>query len=125
MPDRVKEKLSDLLYEASRKADAERYVFDQIADHLIANGVTVQEWIPVAEELPALHIDKYEEPDGSWMQVDVSGFQWVITASGHQTKARYETGPLFQGWVGEDSRTVRDVTHWMPLPEPPKGVPDG
>lgn len=41
MPDRVKEKLSDLLYEASRKADAERYVFDQIADHLIAHGVTV------------------------------------------------------------------------------------
>ena len=88
---------------------------------LLDNGVTVQKWTPVAEGLPALHIEKYEEPDGSDMQVDVSGFQWVITASGRQTKARYETGPLFQGWVGEDSRTVRDVTHWMPLPEPPKG----
>ena len=44
-----REKLSDLLYEASRKADSERNIFDQIADHLIAHGVTVQEWIPASE----------------------------------------------------------------------------
>lgn len=47
-----REKLSDLLYEASRKADSERYIFDQIADHLIANGVIIQKeaklyWKPV------------------------------------------------------------------------------
>ena len=49
-----REKLSDLLYEASGKADAEKYIFDQIADNLIANGVTVQKeaklyWKPVKQ----------------------------------------------------------------------------
>ena len=92
-----------------------------IADHLIANGVTVQEWISVKDRLPVLHIDDYEEPDGSRVQFEVSEDQWVFTASGHQTKARYETGAVFQGWVGDYGETIRDVTHWMPLLQPPKG----
>ena len=29
----------------------------RIADHLIANGVTVQQWIPVAERLPEVGCD--------------------------------------------------------------------
>lgn len=83
-------------------------------------GVTIQKWIPVTEQLPVLHLDDYEEPDGSRMQFEVSDDQWVITESGFQTKARYETGPVFQGWVGEYGETVRNVTHWMSLPEPPE-----
>ena len=100
---------------------------EKIADHLIANGVTLDnqvsssKWIPVTEGLPALHIDDYEEFDGSRMQFEVSDDQWVITASGDQTKARYELGVVFQGWVGDYGNTIRNVTHWMPLPEPPKG----
>ena len=88
---------------------------------LIANGVTVQEWISVKDRLPALHTDDYEESDGSRVQFEVSDDQWVITASNHQTKARYETGVVFQGWVGEHGETIYGVTHWMPLPQPPKG----
>lgn len=103
MPDRVKEKLSDLLYEASRKADAERYVFDQIADHLIANGVTVQEWIPASE--PPKEPGEYtvaqkhwcdghfESKKGKW-----NGVEWFV-----------------------DGKESLMVTHWMPLPQPPKG----
>ena len=97
-----------------------------LARHLIANGVTFAEdinvpakWIPVTERLPALHTEEYEEPDGNRTQVEESDDQWVIDAFGHQTKARYETGVVFQGWVGEYGETVRNVTHWMPLPEPP------
>lgn len=81
-----------------------------------------QRWIPVAERLPVVHIDDYKEPDGSRMQFEVSDDLWVITTSGLQTKARYETGPLFQGWVGEYGKKVQNVTHWMTLPEPPKEV---
>ena len=83
-------------------------------------GVTIQKWIPVTERLPALHTDDYEELDGSRMQIETSDNQWVVTAYGYQTKARYETGVVFQGWVGECGETIRNVTHWMPLPEPPK-----
>lgn len=97
-------------------------MWDRITDYLIAHGVTVQEWISVKDELPVLHIDDCEEPDGSRMQFEVSDDQWVITASKYQTKARYEAGPVFQGWVDEFGGTVRDVTHWMPLPGPPEEV---
>lgn len=93
----------------------------EIANHLIAHGVTVQEWISVKERLPALHLDDYQEPDGSRMQFEVSEDQWVITKTGYQTKARYETGVVFQGWVDDFGGTIRDVTHWMPLPQPPEG----
>lgn len=105
---------------------------EKIADHLIANGVTFatdnnvgDKWIPVTERLPALRTDDYKEPDGSRVQFEVSDDQWVITASGDQTKARYETGAVFQGWVGDYGNTIRNVTHWMPLPEPPKEVDNG
>ena len=100
---------------------------DDLVDYLIANGVTLDyqvsssKWISVKDRLPALHTDEYEEPDGSRMQFEVSDDQLVITASGDQVKARYETGVVFQGWVGDFGNTVRNVTHWMPLPEPPKG----
>lgn len=101
-------------YYKSHHCHAERY-----ADHLIANGVTVQEWTSVNDGLPALHLDDYREPDGSRVQFEVSDEQWVVTKSGHQTKARYETGVVFQGWVGEDGRTVKEVTHWMSMSQPP------
>ena len=123
-PTDVREKLVELLLDMpfgnSTEEAEERHASDT-ADYLIANGVTVQEWISVKDRLPVLHIDDYEEPDGSRVQFEVSEDQWVFTASGHKTKARYETGAVFQGWVGDYGETIRDVTHWMPLPEPPKG----
>lgn len=116
----MREKLSELI--------EQKYYcsIEELADHLIANGVTLDnqvsssKWISVKDRLPALHTDDYEEPDGSRMQFEVSDDQWVITASGDQTKARYETGVVFRGWVGDYGNTIRNVTHWMPLPEPPK-----
>lgn len=128
MPDRVKQKLVELKkvlreclhfsydeFSCSMSLDV-----DLTAENLISHGVTVQEWISVKDRLPVLHIDDYEEPDGSRVQFEVSEDQWVFTASGHKTKARYETGAVFQGWVGDYGETIRDVTHWMPLPQPPK-----
>lgn len=63
----------------------------------------------MTERLPALHIDSYEEPNGDMMQYEVSDMVWVVTASNNQTKAQYESGPLFQGWVDEYGATVRDI----------------
>ncbi len=106
MPDRVKEKLSDLLYEASRKADSESYIFDKIADYLIANGVTVQEWISVKDGLPKLipcdASTAYSEavnvltsgrkvPTAIW-----DGFDWICDA---------------EFWDAEDE----EITHWTPV----------
>ncbi len=77
------------------------------ADYLIAHGVTVQEWIPVTERLP-------EEGEtvlifGYWHEK----FQPLMCYLSPHRK-----GEWFTSVAGQQ---VYTVTHWMPLPEPPKG----
>ena len=75
---------------------------ERFADHLIANGVTVQEWIPVTERLP---------------DTEDRVLVCCKTKKGLQT---VNMAYLFNGtWHGQGS--MSGVTHWMPLPEPPKG----
>ena len=75
----------------------------RIADHLIMNGVTVQEWISVKDRLPEnvkeglLIALRWGEVDIGWCEDGRWGSQFVD---------EYEDG---------------EVTHWMPLPRPPKG----
>lgn len=74
-----------------------------IADHLIANGVTVQKWIPVTERLP----EQYEAVIG-----------WTGNTMG---EVQLSHGDEFI-WVDDDGwNNTAPVTHWMPFPEPPKG----
>ena len=73
-----------------------------IVDALIDNGVTVQKWIPVTERLP--------EKD-TYTLVTTDGV--VISAYWHNDR--------FYGFSAKGIATVGGVTHWMPLPEPPKG----
>ena len=73
-----------------------------IADHLIANGVTVQKWIPVSERLP----DDVTE-------------RVLVAISGNQPigSPRIDTDRYNGSWWIRYGGTV---THWMPLPMPPK-----
>lgn len=73
--------------------------YEEMADYLIANGVTVQQWIPVSERLPT-------EEDS-----DDNGFVYAYTA---------EKRKIIALWT-DVCRFSEFVTHWMPLPEPPKG----
>ena len=111
----VREKLVELL---------DRFVYDEwygngdIAEKLISNGVTVQEWISVDDRLPEesglyitfgctavpvrlLHIfDKDMGKFGVWWDYDTDG----------------KKHPRYRFIEAED------ITHWMPIPpEPPKG----
>ena len=73
---------------------------EEIAENLIANGVTMQEWISVEDRLPTredanetesiLAINKDERYVGRWV--------WDIVA-----------------------RWPTEFTYWMPIPQPPKG----
>ena len=69
---------------------------------IIANGVTVQKWIPVTEQ---------EEPteNGTYL---CHGY-WF--GSGRK---QTETADFFGEWNIANNFIL---THWMPLPEPPKG----
>ena len=81
----------------------------EVAARLIANGVTVQEWISVKDRLPE------ENYDGSVNAV-------LVTDGLVQHIAYFARGE----WRFAESGEIKEpmwysITHWMPLPEPPKG----
>ena len=85
-----------------------------IADHLIANGVTVQEWIP-ASEPPKKITNKVIV----LCKNGYRGFGHYEDYKGKQTWYNLESGKPFADWDLEDCESY-EVTHWMPLPQPVK-----
>ena len=91
---------------------------ERFADHLITNGVTVQEWISVKEQLP-----QENEPEGALcedVQVLLNNGKVSVGWCNRRTKLWYHMD------YGEDYFTSNDYDHtpvvaWMPLSEPPKG----
>lgn len=77
---------------------------ERIADHLIANGVMVQEWIPASE--PPKESGEYN--------VMIKG--GVVATSLFYSK-------IENGWYefnDDDCVEPHPVTHWQPMPAPPK-----
>lgn len=76
--------------------------YSEIADHLIANGVTVPQWIPVIEWLPS--------------EDDANDFGEVIAMSGREVRSA-----VFDPYTKTFFRhcfPLVGVTHWMPMPKP-------
>ena len=101
----VREKLVYLVKNALRAygKDLEKTVepYEFIADFLIHSGVTVQEWISVKDRLP----EDQEE---------------VLVL----TKSKNGVRNVDKGYLAIDHfihRGRSEVTHWMPMPNPPKG----
>ena len=108
----VKEKLVELLDNAIIDSD-DNYGFpktNQVADHLIANGVTVQEWIPVTERLPE---------EGEYVLCVLKGFNYggKIQVCKFVPADKFKDKPYFEHF----RNGFPSVTHWMPLPQLPKG----
>ena len=106
----TREKLIELLRDVQYQGNAvhgysDKYIQNgELADHLIANGVTVQKWIPVSERLPG-----------------TKDCIIVATTDGNVGEAFLYWDGVFH-WIWDEyfEHELR-VTHWMPLPEPPKG----
>ena len=117
----MKEKLIELLTQVAVLGD---YLdMRKVADHLIANGVTIQKWIPVTERLPEagmevlamLQVNKFDGHDAHNVTTA------VILPSGSWLVADYQEG-IEAETVGTDCEDCCYwISHWMPLPEPPKG----
>ena len=91
----VREKLVELIDEIIELYPSER---KELADGLIANGVTVQEWISVEDRLP------------TWRD----GKVLVFTKYGFSICER----TVNNRWQGHHANWI---THWAYLPHPPKG----
>lgn len=74
-------------------------------------------WIPVTERLPETYLNCYVDFDGSEVEYEDSEYVLVLTKFGEYGIDMYENSDAFIGWASTD-----DVTHWMPLPKPPKEV---
>lgn len=107
----VREKLVEIL----KQAPFEGKVLDEwwweekivrIVDHLIANGVTVQEWISVDDELP-----------------EVGGYVVCIAKRNPFSRFMPMVARIVKnGWVNPiTEQYISEVTHWMPMTQPPKG----
>ena len=113
----TREKLIELIQSAV--GGCAEYWAMVIADHLIANGVTVQKWIPVSERLPENDYRKH------WKE---RHYYLVRLQYGQMRTARYGY-KKYDWWVDSHDCVLSkehhtEVTHWMPLPEPPKGEAD-
>ena len=86
-----------------------------IADYLISHGVTVQEWIS-ASEPPKKITNKVIV----LCKNGYRGFGHYEDYKGKQTWYNLESGKPFTDWDLEDCESY-EVTHWQPLPQPPKG----
>ena len=124
----VREKLVELLNEVQETGVNEipagfgytsEYVSNKtVASHLIANGVTVQEWISVDDRLPDktgryLVLKNRIAPDC------LGGNRTDIVILRFFVDKGFRIPTHIPDWINEEIN--EEVTHWMPLPEPPKG----
>ena len=102
----IKEKLVELLTDLYG-CDPAYYDVDAraIAQHLVEHAVTVQEWISVKDRLP--------EDDSDVLAYLRDGDE------GRIYPANYAKGVWFDCIF--NTPVTDTTTHWMPLPEPPKG----
>ena len=79
---------------------------EAVADYLLDSGVTVQEWVSVKDMMP-----------------EAGGYVVCIAKRNPFSRfmpmvARIEKN----GWVNPmTEQYISEVTHWMPIPNPPKG----
>ena len=111
----VRGKLVDLIIDAKRTDPETGSFTEYLADHLIANGVTVQEWISVEDRLP-------DNKEYDWVLAQVvedNGFMHIPRVMEYR-QLKNDWFEETYGWLSEHN-SVFTVTHWMPLPKPPKG----
>ena len=78
---------------------------EAVADYLLDSGVTVQEWISVDDRLPGEKVNCIVHYKHAYCENDD---YWAIGICFYDGE-KFQLNPAYK------------VTHWMPLPTPPKG----
>ena len=125
----VKEKLVELLQDENNPVwrwFPNNMAMMQLADYLISNGVTVQDWVSVKDRLPDERESLFARYNGTdkWrnaMFTTISDYV-IVCAEYENGKRIVKTANTVDGvWKVKNIFCPCKVTHWMPLPHPPKG----
>ena len=114
----VREKLIEIVKKAaysSLPSNTEDFHLNMFVTNLLAHGVTVQEWISVDDRLP-------DNKEYDWVLAQVvedNGFMHIPTVMEYR-QSKNDWFEETYGWLSEHNGAFT-VTHWMPLPRPPKG----
>ena len=105
----VREKLMEIVKKAaysSLPSNTEDFHLNMFVMNLLSHGVTVQEWISVYDELP-----------------EVGGYVVCIATRNPFSRLMPRVAKIEKnGWVNPiTEQYISEVTHWMPMPNPPKG----
>ena len=103
MADTVFDKVRKLIRKAEKETCSQVRVPIELLKEILVSSDVERRWIPVSERLP----DEYTN---------------VLVMS-----KRFEEPKIDQIWIvrGDKIWTLDNVTHWMPLPKPPKKDGDG
>ena len=107
----VKEKLVELLRNAKSAMKSENLSCDIarnmfVVDFMMANGVPVQEWISVDDRLPEPYVSV------------------LVNMPGEKPFPTVRRGFISNDGIWQSAMVRREpgeVTHWQPMPQPPKG----
>lgn len=113
----TREKLMNIVKRASYcclPSNIQEFHINMFVTDLLAHGVTVNEWI-LASEPPKKITNKVIV----LCKNGYRGFGHYEDYKGKQTWYNLEIGKPFTDWDFEDCESY-EVTHWMPLPNPPE-----
>lgn len=101
-------------------ADCRSCNAQDLANRLLANGVTVQEWISVKDRLPEdidtyLVVVKYKYD----FEKDFNYATDVATYNPYENAYIDDCWCTFNDW--DEGQQYLHITHWMPMPDVPKG----
>ena len=100
------------------KIRAITFEVDRFADFLISNGVTFRKWIPVSERLPEDTLPRFSNVKQIKVLTALISDKGVRTV---RSQMRYkDTWATGYQTIWRWKYSVSKITHWMPLPEPPK-----
>ena len=101
----VREKLVELFYENNVRCDQKiEGLVDDVID-IISHSVTAQEWISVGDRLPEEKVNCFVNYQHAYCYNDD---YWAIGICFYDGE-KFQLNPAYK------------VTHWMPIPRPPKG----
>ena len=112
----VREKLVELIFDSlCHHIDKSCKLAENIADDLLSNGVTMQEWISVDDRLPEADLPK--DTKKKMIRCLVYTDKGTIKPCVRQ---RWEVNGKLVPWQWNKDLFAKP-THWMYYPQPPKG----